>query len=91
MNPPDAEGRAAGSAAPGKVSASGSSPSAVRRFADAHPEFSKPFGFVLAVNDATLETEKLSDVAAVVADVLPGGLGVLPYQCLTSGGLLKGK
>jgi hypothetical protein len=34
------------------------------------------------VNDAALETEEFSDVAAVVADVLPGGLCVLPYPVL---------
>jgi len=54
----------------------------VGRLAGTQPEFSEPFGFVLAVNDATLETEKFSDVAAVAADVLPGGFGVLPDPML---------
>ena len=54
----------------------------VGRLAGTLSEFSEPFGFVLAVNDATLETERFSNVAAVVADVLPRSLCVLPNPML---------
>ena len=84
MNPSlTPKGRAACSPARGKIAASGSPAQRwVGRLTGTHPEFSEPFGFVLAVNDAALETEEFSNVAVVVADVLPGGLGVLPYPML---------
>ena len=54
----------------------------IGRLAGTLSEFPKPFGFVLAVNDAALETERFSNVVAVVANVLPAGLGVLPNPVL---------
>src|ERR1022692_240023 len=54
----------------------------IGRLAGTQSEFPKPFGFVLAVNDAALETERFSNVVTVVTNVLPGGLCVLPNPVL---------
>jgi len=51
----------------------------IRRLANLHAKLFHPLGFVLAVHDATEETESLSNVVAVESDVLPGGLRILPH------------
>ena len=40
----------------------------IGRLAGTQSEFPKPFRFVLAVNDAALETERFSNVVAVMAN-----------------------
>jgi len=58
-------------------------------FAGAQAEFLQPFGFGLAVDDAAEESERFGDIVAVEADILPGGLGILPHPTLNIGRLVE--